>query len=133
MKRFLMLLMAAAVGMCISSCGGNDEDYTTIGTSGESGSAGFAVLNKLGSTIEELYISDSSTSNWGEDLLATSSLDDGVQLDVAFSGAPLKSTIFDMAIIMTDGKEYQFKSIDISAMQVIELQMTDGGPVANRP
>ena len=112
------------------ACGGKGNEYTELDTPDTS--KGFSVTNELKGNIKEFYISQSTTSDWGDDLLNGSTLDNGVKIDLAFSGAPLTSQVFDIAVIMEDDTEYQFKNVDIASMGSIKLLLTSNGPIAEK-
>ncbi len=130
MKRFALLFAIIITTLSLTACGGNSNEYTELNTPDTS--KGFSVTNELKGNIKEFYISQSTTSDWGDDLLNGSTLDNGVKIDLAFSGAPLTSQVFDIAVIMEDDTEYQFKNVDIASMGSIKLLLTSNGPIAEK-
>lgn len=132
MKRIAFFLTVGILIAGLAGCGDDGENYTEINSSQNSSVSGFSVRNDLGKGIKEFYVSQNNQSSWGENLLGSSSLDNGSQIDIEFSGAPLASKVFDIAIIMEDDTEYQFKNIDSAAANIIKLRMDTDGPVADR-
>lgn len=130
MKRFALLFAIIITTLSLMACGGKGNEYTELDTPDTS--KGFSVTNELKGNIKEFYISQSTTSDWGDDLLNGSTLDNGVKIDLAFSGAPLTSQVFDIAVIMEDDTEYQFKNVDIASMGSIKLLLTSNGPIAEK-
>ena len=130
MKRFALLFAIIITTLSLMACGGKGIEYTELDTPDTS--KGFSVTNELKGNIKEFYISQSTTSDWGDDLLNGSTLDNGVKIDLAFSGAPLTSQVFDIPVIMEDDTEYQFKNVDIASMGSIKLLLTSNGPIAEK-
>ena len=126
-----------AVVMCtaLAACGSDDVEYTELGTNStqteENLGQAFSIINELGDSVKELYISQSSMSDWGENLLGDTLLADGVTVDILLSGAPLATMIFDIAVIMEDGEEYQIKNVDVSVSKQVELKIKNGKAIAN--
>ena len=130
MKRLAGLIMAVIMSMCLISCGSNKDEYTEINS--DSVANGFSITNELGGTIKEFYVSQSDMSDWGDDLLNGSTLDNGEKIDLAFSGEPLSSKIFDISVLLEDDTEYQIKHVDIAALGSIKLLIIDDKPVAEK-
>ena len=136
-KKIFSLILAIMMCASISSCGGDNSEYTELGGTSEEQqqqeglSQDFYVINKLGGSIKEFYVSQSNTADWGENLLGNLLLEDGVKLDISFTGAKLPSTVFDIAVIMEDGTEHQFTNVDVSVSKAVELQIGESGPVAS--
>ncbi len=130
MKRFVALFAVVVMVVSLCACGGNDDNYTELNTPDTS--KGFSVTNELRSNIKEFYISQSTSADWGEDLLNGSTLDQGVKMDLEFAGEPLTSQVFDIAVIMEDDTEYQFKNVDIGELGSIKLLIRDDEPVAEK-
>ena len=139
MKKILAIIFSVIMCAAMTACGGDESGYTQLGGTDSatqqqqiSGSTNdFSVTNKLGDSIKELYVSQSGSSEWGENLLGNILLESGVKLDVSFTGAQLPSSIFDIAVVMNDGKEHHFTNIDVSVSKMVELQMGETGPVAS--
>lgn len=139
MKKILAIIFSVIMCAAMTACGGDESGYTQLGGTDSatqqqqiSGSTNdFSVTNKLGDSIKELYVSQSGSSEWGENLLGNILLESGVKLDVSFTGAQLPSSVFDIAVVMNDGKEHHFTNIDVSVSKMVELQMGETGPVAS--
>lgn len=135
MKKIFSVILSVVMCTALTACGGSDVEYTELGTnsaqSEENLGQAFSVINELGSSVKELYISQSSMSDWGENLLGDTLLADGVTVDISLSGAPLPTMVFDIAVIMEDGEEYQIKNVDVSVSKKVELKIKNGKAIAN--
>ena len=113
-KRLLAVFIAAFMAFAFTGCGGSDEESSTTDTASqentdtasESSSTGtssdlsqisqseidalsdsqFYVANSTGGEIKELYVFESGTENWGNNLLS-SAVSDGQKVIVSASGA----------------------------------------------
>ena len=140
MKKILAIIFSVIMCAAMTACGGDESGYTQLGGTDsttqkqqqvQASANDFSVTNKLGDSIKEFYVSQSGTSEWGENLLGNILLEDGVKLDVSFTGAQLPSSVFDIAVVMNDGKEHHFTNVDVSVSKVVELQVGETGPVAS--
>lgn len=127
MKKIFSVILSVMICATMASCGGDDSGYTEIGTNTtqtqEEIKPAFSIKNKLGDTVKELYISQSSTTDWGENLLKTMPLKEGATVDISLSGAELPTKVFDIAVFMADGTEYQVKNVDVSVSTEVELKL----------
>lgn len=136
MKKIFLVVMFVIICTAVVSCGENDANYTEIGNKDTEqaqniATEGFSVVNELGGSVKELYISQSGMKEWGENLLGNTLLAKGVTVDISLSGAPLPTMVFDVAAIMEDGTEHQIKNIDVSVSKKVELKVKNGKAVAN--
>lgn len=113
-------MISAGLALGLASCG-----------SGEKSPYDFELMNNLGTPLSEVYISESTSDSWGDNLLGTAVLENGMTLDIEFSGAPTATSVFDIDVITNGGTEYQFQSIDLNTVNVITLMMQDNAPVAS--
>lgn len=120
MKKFFAFILSAGMVLSLASCNSN-----------ESSPNDFSIVNNLGSALSEVYVSESANNDWGENLLGTTSFENGKQLDISFTGAPTSTSVFDIAVITQAGTEYQFKSVDLNTANIVTLTMQDGAPVAS--
>ena len=135
MKKIFSVILSVMICATMASCGGDDSDYTEIGTTPtqttENIEPAFSIKNKLGGTVKELYVSQSSETDWGENLLETMPLEEGVTVDISLSGAELPTKVFDIAVFMEDGTEYQIKSVDVSVSTEVELKLKGKKAIAD--
>ena len=135
MKKLFSVILSVMICATMASCGGDDDGYTEIGTNTTQTQVGiepaFSIKNNLGNTIKELYISQSSVPEWGENLLEAMPLEEGVTVDISLSGAELPTKVFDIAVFMDDGTEYQIKNVDVSVSTEVELRLKGGNAIAD--
>ena len=73
------------------------------------------IKNNTGVTIEELYLSDSGTEDWEEDVLGNDVLDHGETLRINVDGSYQK---FDIAIVTEAGEEAIYMELPGSAKNI---------------
>lgn len=61
----------------------------------------FAIVNKTGYDIKEVYVSTSKTNNWEEDVLGKDSLDDGETTTIHFNGGS-RQCMWDLKVVYED-------------------------------
>lgn len=120
MKKIFAVILSVGMALGLASCGAGDESPYN-----------FSIVNNLGTPLSEVYISESTSEGWGDNLLGTSVLENEKTLDIEFSGAPTATSVFDIAVITNGGTEYQFQSIDLNTANVVTLMMQDNAPVAS--
>ena len=74
------------------------------------------VTNQTGYTIMYLYVSPTSSSSWGEDLLGNSVLSNGSTHRVNLNGH--SSPMFDIKATDEDGDTYTFQNVDVSRRDI---------------
>ena len=136
MKKIFSVILCVVMCAAMASCGGDDRGYTEIATTNttqtqETVKPTFSIKNKLDGTVKELYISQSSEADWGENLLETMALEEGVTVDISISGGELPTKVFDIAVFMEDGTEYQIKNVDVSVSTLVELKLKGGKAIAD--
>ena len=127
MKKALFAALSAIMVLSLCACGGNNEPQPTerprvTQAPIAGGNYDFAIKNDLGSSISELYISESSSNDWGDNLLSDESVYDGGAYEVSFS--PEMATVnaeYDIAVITGDDAEYHFEGINLNDIDVITL------------
>ncbi len=121
MKKILSVLMSVGIIISTAACG----DKTTKSPND------FTLVNNLGTTLSEVYVSESTSDDWGQNILGTTALENEKKLDLSFSGAPTATSVFDVAVLTSAGTEYQFKAIDLNTANVVTLEVQNGSPVAS--
>lgn len=121
MKKFLSVIASAFIIISTSACGSKEAKSPND----------FTLVNNLGTTLSEVYVSESTSDDWGHNILGTTALENEKKLDVSFSGAPTGTSIFDVAVITSAGTEYQFNQIDLNTAAAVTLEVQDGAPVAS--
>ncbi|MDY3031645.1 MAG: hypothetical protein SOS24_07800 [Clostridia bacterium] len=119
-RKLLAAVLSLGIAAGISSCGKTTKSPYD-----------FSLVNNLGSSVTEVYISESTSEGWGDNLLGTSALENGRKLELTFSGEQPSTSVFDIAVLTAAGTEYQFKSVDLNTAKIVTIQMQDGAPVAS--
>ena len=85
----------------------------------------FFIRNGTGSwTFYYVYVSDSRSSEWGEDLLGRDVLEPGETLRIETT-IPLSGTTWDIMAIDQDGDTYTLPATRISSNQTITITLSD--------
>ncbi len=74
------------------------------------------VTNRTGYTINYLYVSHQSSSDWEEDVLGSSVIANGATYKVTLSNYP--SPVFDIKCVDADGDSYTFRNINCQTQDV---------------
>lgn len=86
----------------------------------------FRIVNDTGYEIYELYVSESVSDTWDEDVLDDDTLDDGESMMVRFSTTS-RHRWWDIKIVDEEGDEAVFDHIDLSRVSRVELYYDDEG------
>ncbi|WP_163071539.1 hypothetical protein, partial [Acinetobacter baumannii] len=76
------------------------------------GQQDFALINKTGYTIDEIYVSPASANNWGEDLAGDDSLEHGQQFNVSFHPST-QACNWDILVVYDDGDSSEFRGVNL--------------------
>ena len=100
------LLLASCVLMASSWAAAGDADFT--------------LKNTTGAQIDEVYISQHSSNNWGEDVMGSDSFGDGESIQVSFphSGSACH---FDIKVKYNDGDTAVWGNVDLCQYTKITL------------
>lgn len=80
----------------------------------------FVLVNRTGYTIDEVYVSASSVTNWEEDLMGDDSLENGQQLNVRFNRATSECS-FDIKVVYDDQETAEFRGINLCQVSRVTL------------
>lgn len=103
------LAVMAVLFLTLVGCGGSDESANE--------STGIKVVNNAPASIYHLYVSPTSTSNWGPDQLGTSTVPANGG-SVAFTANPGR---YDLKLIMSTGNQYTLYNFEVTAGQTITV------------
>ena len=92
-------------------------------TASLAGTQDFTLVNETGSAIHTLFISESSSDRWEEDVLGEDTLPDGERLDVTFSGR--KACLWDLRVTDPDDNEVTWTGIDLCEVSVVVLRCNE--------
>ena len=77
MKKLIAVIATLGIAVGTAACGGKTAKSPYD----------FTMVNNLGTTLSEVYISESTNDDWGQNILGTSALENEKELEVTFSGA----------------------------------------------
>jgi hypothetical protein len=80
----------------------------------------FTLQNKTGYQIDEVYVSQSSSRNWGNDIMGRDALDDGNTVDISFH-APDDACRWDMRVKYNDGDEATWNNLNLCNISKVTL------------
>lgn len=89
-----------------------------------------AVHNNIGGTIRELYMSPTSMTTWGGDVLGTDVLRNGGTVNVLFRPNNYRGQcVFDMKIVEQDGSASVVSRINLCTITDVTFSRDDDGDV----
>ncbi len=91
--------------------------------SAAAGTQDFTLVNRTGVDVFELYISESRSDDWEEDVLGENVLLDGERLDVSFSGR--RACLWDMLANDEAGDGIAFQAINLCETSVVVLRCNE--------
>ena len=107
MRPFLMLMvLLGGAALEISAARAGQQD--------------FALFNRTGYQIDEVYVSRSSSRQWGGDIMGSDSLEDGHRVNVSFH-APDGVCNWDLKVKYSDGDEATWKSLNLCSISKVTL------------
>ena len=86
----------------------------------EAGQQDFTLLNRTGYQIDEVYVSRSSSRNWGGDVMGSDALEDGRSVNITFN-APDSVCRWDMKVKYSDGDEATWNSLNLCNISKVTL------------
>ncbi len=89
------------------------------------GAQDFTLVNKTGVTIEELYISPTTTDEWDEDVLGVDTLPDGEEVEINFDRKETACK-WDIKIKDSDGDEVEWFGVNLCKISKVTLYWKDG-------
>jgi hypothetical protein len=84
------------------------------------GQQDFKLANRTGYQIDEVYVSRSSSRQWGSDIMGADALEDGHAVDVSFS-APAGVCKWDLKVKYNDGDEATWNSLNLCSISKVTL------------
>ncbi len=89
-------------------------------SSAYAGQQDFALNNRTGYQIDEVYVSRSSNQNWGNDVMGNGSLEDGNTVNITFN-APDNACKWDMHVKYNDGDEATWNGLNLCNINKVTL------------
>lgn len=90
------------------------------GAASAQGRQDFALVNRTGYQINEVYVGVSNGKTWGNDLLGADVMPDGNQLNVTFSPGT-SACQWDIRVVYDDGDEAEFHGVNLCRISTVTL------------
>jgi hypothetical protein len=84
------------------------------------GTQDFTLVNKTGIVINNLYVSESASDSWEEDVLGDDVLDDGESVKITFRGR--KACSWDLMVKDAEGEGLYWRNIDLCEVSKVTLR-----------
>lgn len=94
------------------------------GSSAFAGTQDFTIINKTGVEIYSLYVGESSSEDWEEDVLGEDTLPNGSRLNITFSGR--KACLWDILVTDSDDENLAWTGINLCEVSVVVLKCGKG-------
>lgn len=105
-RRFAALGLALAVGLPAAAQAQGRLD--------------FALANRTGYEIKEVYVGPTSSSSWGRDVLGQDTLPNGRSVDIRFNRSA-STCQWDLKVVYTDGDETEWRNVNLCSISRITL------------
>ncbi|MBU8541576.1 hypothetical protein [Falsiroseomonas tokyonensis] len=102
------LLLASLVATCLASA------------AQAQGRQDFAMVNRTGYQIDEVYIGPSSSPNWGRDILGQNVLANGRTFNVTFSGGS-SECLWDIKVVYADRDQSELRQVNLCRVSTITM------------
>jgi hypothetical protein len=80
----------------------------------------FALVNRTGYQINEIYVGPTSSNSWGRDILGNNVLADRQSFNVRF-GSRTQACHFDIKVVYDDGDTSEFRRVDLCMVSRVSL------------
>jgi hypothetical protein len=119
------LFAAAAAVACVMTAGAAGAAVTgagaaTAATVWVQGAQDFRLVNRTGYAITHLYISASSETEWGDDILGIDILPNGQSADISFDPED-ERCLWDIHITYEDGDKEDYRQVNLCSISTITL------------
>lgn len=84
------------------------------------GKQDFVLTNKTGYTIDEVYVSPSSSDDWQEDVMGQDALENGSNVHIKFNRAA-PGCEWDLKVVYADGETAEWDSFDLCTVSKIRI------------
>lgn len=85
----------------------------------------FALVNRTGYQINELYVSASANTRWGRDILGDEVMPSGTRRNITF-GRTQRECLHDIRIVYSDGEAAEIREVDLCRVSVVTLTWNGG-------
>lgn len=121
MKRLIKPLLVAALALVAVAS-------VTV-TAAQRRNLDFTLVNKTGLDINEVYLSPTSDSEWGEDVMGKDILKNGEKVDITFSSAETDCN-WDLKIVDEDDDDIIWTKLNLCTANEITLMYEGKKPTA---
>lgn len=84
------------------------------------GKQNFALINKTGYTISEVYVAPSKSDTWDEDIMGPDQIADGDRVDIEFSRKE-KTCKWDLRVVYEDEDEATWEGFNLCEVSVVTI------------
>jgi hypothetical protein len=102
-----------------------------FGTKSFAGEQDFTLVNDTGLDIHQIFVSQSASDEWNEDILGVDVLTDGSSATITFSGED-DTAFWDIKVVDGDGNEAFWRKLNLKKISQVTLSFDDeDNPVAS--
>lgn len=85
------------------------------------GQQDFTIVNKTGYPLKHIYVSESNSNSWDEDVLGRDILNDGESFELSFAKAETTCK-WDMKVAYDDGETATWQGLDLCQISKLTLK-----------
>jgi len=85
------------------------------------GQQDFTIVNKTGYPLKHIFVSESKSNSWDEDVLGRDILNDGEEFELSFGKAE-KTCKWDMKVAYDDGETAVWENLDLCQISKLTLK-----------
>lgn len=80
----------------------------------------FALVNRSGAQVDEVYVSASSSNNWGRDILGEGVMPSGTRRNITF---PQRTSVcqFDLRVVFAGGQKSEANNLNLCEVTTITV------------
>ncbi len=86
----------------------------------KAGDQDFTLSNETGYTINSVYVSGTGTTEWGDDIMGSDSLDDGSSVAISFDKGD-RGCDFDLKVVYSDQTSAEWHDLDLCTISDVHL------------
>jgi hypothetical protein len=81
----------------------------------------FSLVNRSGAQIDEVYVSPSSSNNWGRDILGDGVMPSGTRRNITFPQRT-RACAFDLRVVFEGGRKSEASNLNLCEISTITVQ-----------
>jgi hypothetical protein len=116
MHRTMKIDIRPALALCLTAA-------LSLGASSNAiaqGNQNFTLDNDTGYTVEEVYVSATTSDDWEEDVLGQHVLPDQSSVEITFPGKD-KTCVYDLRVVYDDGEVAEWVNFDLCTISRIKI------------